>query len=140
MRALLQPVLDRLVRGGPYGRELRAIDVDQLLAAARVLLEERPTTRVELRRMLAERWPECDADSLSFAAILLVPVGQAPPRGIWGSSGQASWVTLESYGSERSPCQRCRFGLSAVAARLLIAVVEPSPKDEVAVIVEDRLA
>jgi hypothetical protein len=97
MRALLQPVLERLVRGGPYGRELRAIDVDQLLAAARVLLEERPTTRVELRGMLAERWPERDADSLSFAAILLLPVVQAPPRGIWRSSGQAGWVTLESW-------------------------------------------
>ena len=97
MRAPLQPVLDRLVRGGPFGRELRGMDVDQLLATARMLLEVRPSTRVELRGILAERWPDRDADSLSFAAILVLPVVQAPPRGIWGSGGQARWVTLESW-------------------------------------------
>ena len=97
MRSLLQPVLERLVRAGPFGRHLGGMDVDQLLAATRTLLERRPHTRVELRAVLAERWPERDADALSFAAILLLPVVQAPPRGIWGASGQAKWVTIESW-------------------------------------------
>ena len=97
MRSLLQPVLERLVRVGPFGRHLGGMDVDQLLAATRTLLEVRPHTRVELRAVLAERWPERDADALSFAAILLLPVVQAPPRGIWGASGQAKWVTIESW-------------------------------------------
>jgi hypothetical protein len=43
MRSLLQPVLERLVRVGPFGRHLGGMDVDQLLAATRTLLEVRPT-------------------------------------------------------------------------------------------------
>jgi hypothetical protein len=97
MRSLVQPVLERLVRSGPFGRALAAVDADELLAAARLLLGERPHTRVEVRDMLAERWPERDADALSFAAILLLPLVQVPPRGLWGATGQAKWVTLESW-------------------------------------------
>jgi hypothetical protein len=97
MRSLVQPVLERLVRSGPFGRALAAVDADELLAAARLLLGERPHTRVEVRDMLAERWPERVADALSFAAILLLPLVQVPPRGLWGATGQAKWVTLESW-------------------------------------------
>jgi hypothetical protein len=97
MRSLLQPVLERLIRSGPFGRALGTVDADELLAAARLLFEERPRTRVEVRAMVAERWPERDADALSFAAILLLPVVQVPPRGLWGATGQATWATLGSW-------------------------------------------
>ena len=89
LRPLLQPVLVRLFHSGsPFGRQLAGLDVDEVVAAGRALLEERPRTRVELRALLGERWPERDADALANAIGYLLPVVQLPPRGIWGARGR----------------------------------------------------
>ncbi len=96
LRTLLAPMLERQL-GGTFGRHLDGIDVDALLAVARALLAERPHTRVELRRALAERWPERDAESLTYAVILLLPLVQLPPRGVWGHTGQVTWASAESW-------------------------------------------
>ena len=96
MRPLVQPVLERVLRG-QFGRGLAGLDLDELVAAGRALLEERPRTRAELRRLLAERWPGHDANSLAQAVGYLVPVIQVPPRGVWGRSGQAVLAPTESW-------------------------------------------
>jgi hypothetical protein len=85
----------------PY--DLRGLDVEELLGAARAHLRDGPLTRVELRSALAAQWPERDADSLSYAVVLLLPLVQAPPRGVWGATGQVTWVTAESWLKRRMP-------------------------------------
>ncbi|MGH2657584.1 MAG: winged helix DNA-binding domain-containing protein [Actinomycetota bacterium] len=98
LRPVVQPVLERVFStGSPFGRALKGLDIDEVKAAGRALVEERPRTRGELRRVLAKRWPEHDAAALAQAITYLVPVLQLPPRGLWGSSGRATWTTLESW-------------------------------------------
>jgi len=98
LRPVTRPVMDRMFfSGSPYGRNLKGIDVEEVVAVGRKLVEEKPRTRAELRPLLAERWPEHDPGSLAYAVTYLLPLVQVTPRGIWGKSGQAAWTTTESW-------------------------------------------
>jgi len=106
---IVQPALARLFQSAsPFGRQLAGIDLEQLLALGRTLVEERPLTSAELRPLLSKRWPKRDEDSLAAAIGYLLPLVQVPPRGIWGASGQPRRTTLEAWlgrplGKARSP-------------------------------------
>jgi hypothetical protein len=99
LRPAVQPVLERDVyRNATYGRDhLAGLDVDAVLAAGQVLLEERPRTAAELRRSLGPQWPERDAAALAYAVRGLLPLVHVPPRGLWGESGPVALTTAESW-------------------------------------------
>jgi hypothetical protein len=98
MRGLLQPMLERIVyTGTPFGRDLGDVDIEELLATTVRLVEEQPRARAELRRLLAERWPDHKIDSLTMAASYMVPLVQVPPRGLWRRSGQPMLTTMEAW-------------------------------------------
>jgi hypothetical protein len=98
MAPLLRPVLERgFWTGTPFGRKLKGIDIDAVLAAGRELLDEQPRTNAQLRALLGERWPAYDATSLAYAIHHLVPVVQVPPRGVWGGKGLPTWATAERW-------------------------------------------
>jgi hypothetical protein len=97
LRPVLQPVVERQFTALPFARHLSGVDTEELLAAARTLLAQRPRTRAELAPLLSERWPDRDADSLVYAISYRVPLVQVPPRGVWGSSGPAAWTPVESW-------------------------------------------
>jgi hypothetical protein len=95
---LLRPVLERnFWTGSPFGRKVKGVDLDAVLAAGRTLLDEQPRTTAQLRALMAERWPGYDATSLAYAVHHLVPVVQVPPRGVWGQKGLATWAATETW-------------------------------------------
>jgi winged helix DNA-binding protein len=98
MYPLLRPILERnFWTGSPFGRQLKGVDVDAVLAAGRELMEEQPRTSAQLRQLLGERFPGYDASSLSYAVRHLMPVVQVPPRGVWGRKGLPAWTTSGAW-------------------------------------------
>jgi hypothetical protein len=97
-RPVVRRVLERtFFTGSPFGRALKGMDLKEVKAAGRALMEELPRTRADLRRLLGERWPDSDPEALAQAITYLVPVVQVPPRGLWGASGQATWIPVEAW-------------------------------------------
>ncbi len=98
LRPLMQPVLDgELARHAEYAPALHRIDLEPVLAFARVLLAERPRGGNELRAALAERFPRHDAAALAYACRNLLALVQVPPRGVWGRTAQVTSATAESW-------------------------------------------
>jgi len=94
---LTAPVLRRTFAASPFGRDLAGVDLDAVVDAARVLLDEAPRTSPELGTLLRERWPDRDAASLAYAVHYLSPVVQVPPRGVWGATGPARWAGATAW-------------------------------------------
>ena len=96
-RPLLQPLMARTLSSTAWGKQIKGVDHDALIATGRALLEEQPRSRAELGPPLKAHWPEIDAASLAWAVSYLVPVVQVPPRGLWGTSGRARVTTVEAW-------------------------------------------
>ncbi len=97
IRPLMQPVVDRAWRYSPFSRNLAGLDIDEVVAAGRALLAEKPLVMGQVGKRLQERWPDRDAVSLGYAVRSLVPVVQLPPRGLWGRGGQSVCDEMERW-------------------------------------------
>lgn len=99
LRPKLQAVLEHDVYpNASYGKQkLAELDMDELLAAGRELLDEQPRTAAQLRELLAPRWPDRDPAALAYAVRVLLPVVHVPPRGLWGRSGPIALAVMESW-------------------------------------------
>ncbi len=97
LRPLFAEFLDRSLFGSAWGKLLQGIDVDEVAAEGRRVLDEEPRTLSELGRLLAERWPAYDPTALSYLIRNFVTLVQIPPRGVWGRSGQTVCATAETW-------------------------------------------
>jgi winged helix DNA-binding protein len=107
VRPVVQPVLERGFLA-QFRRQVAGLDLAAVVAAGRALLAERPRTRAELAALLAPRWPEVDPILLAYVVSYFAALVQVPPRGVWGSTGPATWTTVESWldsplGTDRTP-------------------------------------
>ncbi|KQR16665.1 winged helix DNA-binding domain-containing protein [Cellulomonas sp. Leaf334] len=86
-----------------HGAALRTLDLAEVTAAARALVEQEPRVTTELGRLLAQRWPDVAPSTLAYAARGTLPLVQVPPRGVWGRSGATTWTTAWTwFGPERT--------------------------------------
>jgi hypothetical protein len=96
LRPVMQPAL---VRGfpGAWTKRLAGADPEEVAAAARPQLEERPRTLDDVGKRLRERWPESAPAALGNAARAYLALVQVPPRGLWGRGGAAAHTTAEAW-------------------------------------------
>ena len=98
IRPTVQPVLTRaLMQSSPYGRAVEGIDLEELVAVGRSILEERPMSVSELGRALHARWPQYQPMDLAYSVQYRTGLVQMPPRGVWGKSGVAKLTTTTSF-------------------------------------------
>jgi hypothetical protein len=83
LRPVMQDMVERGYASSAFARQIAGVDMTELLAAGRALVEERPRTNAELRAALGPRWPDADAAALAYAVRYYLPVVQLPPRGMW---------------------------------------------------------
>ena len=94
LRPLTQPVLTaELSRHREFAPALAGVDLEPIMAVARQLLSNTPLSGPRLRALLADRFPQIDPAALAYACRCLLPLVQAPPRGVWGRTRQAEVVT-----------------------------------------------
>ncbi|UJR87154.1 winged helix DNA-binding domain-containing protein [Sandaracinus amylolyticus] len=126
LRPLVQPVLDRGFES-VYGRRVAGLDLDDVAAHARELLEARALGNAELGAELARRWPDRDAASLGHVARTKLALVQVPPRGLWGGKGQAKHTTAEHWLGR--PLDPDALGLDRLVLRYLAAFGPASAQD-----------
>lgn len=98
LRPLFADVLARVLTSQRAFREgLDGLDLAEVAGYGADLLGGEPMTAAQLRPLLSERWPDRDPAVLMMAVRYLVPVVQAPPRGLWQRSSQPALVTLDRW-------------------------------------------
>ncbi len=97
LRPVLQDVLERAWKSSPFAKDLVGVDLAELLAAGRELVEEQPLTTAQLAKALAERWPDRVPNSLAYASRFLLPIVQVPPRGLWGKKAAPKATTAQVW-------------------------------------------
>jgi hypothetical protein len=85
LRPVMQDMVERGYASTAFARQIAGVDMNELLAAGRALVQDQPRTTAELRDALGPRWPEADGDSLAYAVRYHLPLVQLPPRGMWPS-------------------------------------------------------
>ena len=97
LRPLMQPVLDaELARHGEFAPRLRGVDLDAVLAFARVELGKAPLSGTELRA----RWRPVSGARRSRTGVRVPEPPCArpgPPRGLWGRTSQVRSTTVEAW-------------------------------------------
>jgi DNA glycosylase AlkZ-like len=97
----LVPVLagnrERAWRSSPFAKQLAGLDIAAVVEAGRQALETQPRSPSALGEALAARWPDRDRVSLAYAARILLPLVQIPPRGLWPTSGRTVNTTAQAW-------------------------------------------
>lgn len=97
LRPVLQDVLERAWKSSPFAKDLVGVDLAELVAAGRALVEAEPLTTAQLATALAPRWPDRTPNSLAYASRFLLPIVQVPPRGLWGKKAGPKATTAQVW-------------------------------------------
>jgi hypothetical protein len=125
LRPLLQPMLSAELRRALRDR-IPGLEIEPVIEAARVCLEERPCTFEEVREALGKRWPKVDVRALGYAVRTHLPLVQMPGDAAWGWPGAAPFAMAESWiGGRLGPAWDER----TLVLRYLAAFGPAAPRD-----------
>jgi Winged helix DNA-binding domain len=96
-RPILQRVAEGNWRGSQWSKQIGPARPDDILAAARELIDVDAMGRTDLGKALSQRFPEADAYALGGTVMYLQATVQATPRGVWGEGGPARLRSLQSW-------------------------------------------
>ena len=82
-RPIIQRVAEGGWRGSQWSKQIGGAHPEQVVAAARELLDGQAIGRTEIGKRLAERWPDADPFALGGTVLYLLATVQPPP----GASG-----------------------------------------------------
>lgn len=83
---------------GVYRGELAGMDFDEVAAAGRALMADgEPRTTGDLARALSERWPAPGPRALGEMALVVLPLVQLPPRGVWRTKAGVRHALVSSW-------------------------------------------
>ncbi len=119
LRQLLQPVIDRGLRG-TFGKQLAGVDAAALAAAGRALVESEPMTFSQLGQALAGRWPDHPPAALAQGVRAFVPLVQVPPRAVWGQAGQSRHTSAEQWLEQPVPAGEAGGATAGEPARAAV--------------------
>jgi hypothetical protein len=95
---LIQPEMEKApFRKGFFFGATVGMDREDVRARGERLLGDEPVTTAELRRRIAQEWPDRDPGAVLQALLYLLPVLQTPPRGKWGHNERPRWARIESW-------------------------------------------
>ncbi|MFJ8740493.1 winged helix DNA-binding domain-containing protein [Embleya sp. NPDC127516] len=98
LRPVVQSIYDAdLYRNVLHGLGDSTVDVRELVAAGRELMEKQALTAKGLGLALGELFPGENPKALAHALRSQAPLVQVPPRALWGRSGQSACTTAEHW-------------------------------------------
>ncbi|GAA2124040.1 winged helix DNA-binding domain-containing protein [Actinomadura napierensis] len=94
-RTPMQPMLDGAMR--VLGDRAEGLDLDQVVPAARALLDEKPRTFNEVRALLQERFPDVNDRALGYAVRMCVPLVMVPTQDRWAFPRSAEFASAGGW-------------------------------------------
>ena len=110
-RPALQPVLTAGMEAILRERA-DALDIENLIVAARAFFGEEPRTFAELRAHLIERFPKADERAMGYAVRMHLPLVQTPETGLpWAYPSSSDFaVSAPHQWARKSACRRSFAG------------------------------
>jgi hypothetical protein len=125
LRPVLQGMLERQIRGTEFFGHCADIPREDLESAAEKVLGPEPLPVRELGAALAQRFPGHQPGHLANTVRVMLPLVQAPPRGVWKLSGGPAYVRAEEW--HGAPLSA--IDLSELVRRYLRAFGPATPAD-----------
>jgi hypothetical protein len=97
LRTTLKPVLEGAGESITRRREEGALEVDQLLDAARQFIREKPRTFAEISTMLTALKPDTDVGAMRYTVRTHLPLVQVPTKSAWSYPGNPTFTLAESW-------------------------------------------
>ena len=119
LKPLFMPLHERgYMHGSPWGRGMKDADMVAIRRAGVEIMGERPRTVAELANLIAQRFPQHDAQAMAYGVRYMVALVFTTPRGVWRAGGPVALTTFEAWLGRPPgpPIDDERFALRYLAA------------------------
>jgi len=95
LRSTLQPVMTDAMRA--LGTRAKGLDLEEVVPAARTLLEDEPRDFNKLRALLAEQFPHVNDRALGYGVRMNLPLAMVPTEDRWAFPAKASFTPADTW-------------------------------------------